>query len=406
MIRYGYAPSGAADVDADYAFAQEDRRRVDAAGPRVLDRRGHLPGRRARPAHQHLGPGRRSAPVREGARRLDRPGCGRTRQLEERILGADGEYPVLRRAMDGLLEQYAHRARPGGEVRRRPVPVARPPRPAGRASTRCGRCRRRKQREALDFLAAARASRANAFGVSPTLLNRLGPDRWSHWGVDDNFGVSTGPRLDYNLNDKVLAIQTALLNALTAPALLARLREAESRSRRTRSACRELFDRLTRATWGEVGGASPAAIKALDGPQHAARRAAGLRRPAGDDGREPAARQPGRRAGAGAAAAPAHRHARAPRRWRARRRSATTRARTCSRRARGSSGRSRPAARRRRRGRARRSPRPEPRRCSRHAGGGAAAPASSFRGGRLRGPRRIGQNDPPLSDPAQQESIP
>ena len=50
-----------------------------------------------------------------------------------------------------------------------------------------------------------------------------------------------------------------------APALLARLREAESRSP---DALRmsELFDRLTRMTWGEVGGGSAAAMKALDGP--------------------------------------------------------------------------------------------------------------------------------------------
>src|SRR4030095_11955719 len=121
-------------------------------------------------------------------------------QLEARILGAQGEYPVLRRAMDGLLEQYGialnlgvkyiggeyqsrnHRGQPEAHDPLVPVPAA-------------------KQREALAFI-ADRGFAANAFAVSPELLNRLAPDRWAHWGVADNFGVWTGPRLDYNLNDK------------------------------------------------------------------------------------------------------------------------------------------------------------------------------------------------------------
>jgi hypothetical protein len=121
-----------------------------------------------------------------------------------------------------------------------------------------------KQREALDFI-AARGFAVNAFSVDPGLLNKLGPDRWSHWGVGEQFGIFTGPRLDYNFNDKALAIQTGLLETLTAPMLLARVREAESRSAEPYRMS-EHFDRLTRAIWGEVGGASAPALKALDGP--------------------------------------------------------------------------------------------------------------------------------------------
>jgi hypothetical protein len=187
----------------------------------------------------------------------------RNEKLEERILGAEGEYPMLRRAMDGLLEQYAislglavkyvggqfqfrdHRGQPGAREPLQPVPAAR-------------------QREALDFL-SQRAFAVDAFQISPRLLNRLAPDRWLHWGVGDNFGVFTGPRLDYNLGDKVLAIQSAAMTGLLSPGLLARLREAESR---TPDALRmsELFDRTTRMLWGEVAGGSAAAMKALDGP--------------------------------------------------------------------------------------------------------------------------------------------
>ena len=53
-----------------------------------------------------------------------------------------------------------------------------------------------RQREALDLI-GDRVFAVNAFGIAPGLLNKLGPDRWSHWGVNENFGIFTGPRLDY-----------------------------------------------------------------------------------------------------------------------------------------------------------------------------------------------------------------
>ena len=262
MIRYGYAPSGSKDLEADYAFARkiadesaadghEYTPDPDTYGPDALDPRSNI---------WDLG----DDPLRFAKDRAAFvAGLWKNDQLEERILGADGEYPMLRRAMDGLLEQYAislglavkfvggqyqyrdHRGQPGGRDPLQPVPAAR-------------------QREALDFL-AQRAFAVDAFQVSPRLLNRLAPDRWLHWGVNDNFGVWTGPRLDYNLGDKVLAMQNAALVGLMSPGLLARLREAESRSP---DALRmsELFDRTTRMLWSEVAGGSAAAMKALDGP--------------------------------------------------------------------------------------------------------------------------------------------
>ena len=71
--------------------------------------------------------------------------------------------------------------------------------------------------------------------------------------------------MDYTWNDRVLAMQTALLRAISAPPLLARMRESESRVARRATACRSTSTALTRLLWGEVGGAAPAAIKALDG---------------------------------------------------------------------------------------------------------------------------------------------
>jgi hypothetical protein len=118
-----------------------------------------------------------------------------------------------------------------------------------------------KQRAALEYL-NQRAFSADAFKMNPALLNRMAPDRWSHWGVQDGFGAPV--RLDYALNDRVLAMQTTLLGALTAPRLLARLREAETRGP---DAFRmsELFDKLTKSTWGDVG-ATAASLKSLEAP--------------------------------------------------------------------------------------------------------------------------------------------
>ena len=262
MIRYGYTPSGEKDADADYEFARkiadesnqpghEYSPDPDTYGADALDPRSNI---------WDLGGDPLTFAKDRAAWVAD---LWKNEELEARILGARGEYPVLRRAMDGLLEQYGialnlgvkyiggqyqsrnHRGQPDAIDPLQPIPAAR-------------------QREALDFV-AQRGFAAGAFAVSPKLLNRLAPDRWAHWGVADNFGVWTGSRLDYNLHDKALAIQTGLLNALLAPNLLARMREAENRSAEPLRMS-DYFDRLTRALWNEVGGPTPAAIRTLDGP--------------------------------------------------------------------------------------------------------------------------------------------
>jgi hypothetical protein len=182
-------------------------------------------------------------------------------KLDERILGVEGEYPVLRRAMDTLLGQYAtalgmavkyiggsevsrnHRGQPGMKPPLLPIPAAR-------------------QREALDFL-GQRAFAADAFTVSPTLLNCLVQDRWSHWGMPDTF--APGNRIDYNLNDRAFAVEDRLLAVLLSPPLLARLREGETRSPEAFKMS-EYFDRLTKTLWGEVSATPGAGFKALEGP--------------------------------------------------------------------------------------------------------------------------------------------
>jgi hypothetical protein len=261
MIRYGYAPSGAADPDADYVFAKKIADESAQPGHEYSPDQDTYPADALDPRTNIWDLG--DDPLRFSKERADWiVNIWKNDQLEDRVLGPDGEYPTLRRAMDGLMEQYGialgiavkyvggqyqyrdHKGQPGAREPLIPVPAAR-------------------QREALDFL-SQRAFAADAFPIRPELLSKLGPNRWSHWGVGDNFGISTGARLDYNLNDKKLAIQRALVEALTSPSLLARLREAESRSAEA-FRMSELFDRMTRGLWGEVATPAGAGFKALDG---------------------------------------------------------------------------------------------------------------------------------------------
>ncbi len=258
-IRYGYTPSGAADPDADAAFARriadeslqpgheystdEDTYPADAPDPRsnIFDL-GSDPLRYAKDRTAYV------------ASLWRKPG------FEARIVGDSGDLTALRRATTSLLQAYGQaagmavkylggsyltrveRGQPGEQDPVQPVPAAR-------------------QREALDFLATS-VWAADAFQAPAALLDRLAPERWSHWGMGPG-GVFAG-RQDFAWNDYVLAIQSALLRAALAPPLLARMREAENR---TADPYRlgEHFDRLTRALWGEVGGTSPGAMKALGG---------------------------------------------------------------------------------------------------------------------------------------------
>ncbi|NOT34489.1 MAG: zinc-dependent metalloprotease [Candidatus Eisenbacteria bacterium] len=259
QIRYAYTPSGAANSDEDYVFARkiadesalpgneygadQDAYPDDALDPRVniwdlgTDPLAFAKDRAAYVASLWKNP-----------------------KLEERVVGPNGDYPTLRRALDTTLGQYsialglavkylggqyASRTRRGQEGGVDPLTLI----PAA------------TQREALEFL-GTRAFAADAFAIPSGLLSKVGQDRWVHWGIGNGF---SGPyRYDYDLGAKAFSIQSALLTELLEPRLLLRMREAEGRSA---DAFRmsDYFDRMTRMLWGEVAGGAPAALKALDG---------------------------------------------------------------------------------------------------------------------------------------------
>ncbi len=258
-IRYGYTPSGAATPDADYTFVRkiadeslkpgheystdEDTYPAFAPDPRTnIYDLGDDPLAHARD---------RTAYVAK---------LWRDPKFESRIVGDSGDLQSLRRAMDTALGEYGRAA--GMAVKymgglymsriERGQPMERDPAIPVPAD---------KQREALEFLSGT-VWAANAMSAPPALLMRLAPNRWSHWGMGQG---TFAERQDYAWGERVLAIQNTMLGAVIQPALLARMKESESR---TSSPYRmsEHFDRLTRAIWGEVGGASPQAFQALEGP--------------------------------------------------------------------------------------------------------------------------------------------
>lgn len=258
-IRYGYTPSGAATPDADYAFARRIADESLKPGHEYSTDEDTYPAFAPDPRSNIYDLGNDPL-VYARERTTYMANLWRDPKFEERIVGTSGDLQALRRAMDTALSQYGiaagmavkylggsyiSRVERGQPLERDPViPV-----PAA------------QQREALDFLSSAVWSH-NAMSAPPALLSRLAPNRWSHWGM----GAGTfGERQDYAWNDRVLAVQGAMLNAVTQPALLARMSEAETRSNAPYRMS-EHFDRLTRAVWGEVGGTAPAAFAALEGP--------------------------------------------------------------------------------------------------------------------------------------------
>ncbi|WP_264326692.1 zinc-dependent metalloprotease [Romeriopsis navalis] len=85
------------------------------------------------------------------------------------------------------------------------------------------------------------------FKFSPTLLNKLAPSRWSHWGTNTEVF-----RLDYPIFENVLFLQAITMYDLLSPDRLARLRDGEFKAPAETMSIPELFDTLQSAIWGEV----------------------------------------------------------------------------------------------------------------------------------------------------------
>ncbi|MCC6650478.1 MAG: zinc-dependent metalloprotease [Candidatus Eisenbacteria bacterium] len=257
-IRFGYSATGAATVEEDFAIARKIADESLQPGHEYSTDDDTYPADAPDPRSNIYDLG--SDPLAFAkARTAYVAGLWRNPGFEQRVVGNSGDLTALRRAMDTLLGQYGvaaglavkylggsymSRVERGQPMERNPID----PVPAA------------KQREALDFLSRS-VWAADAMAAPPALLSRMAPNRWSQWGMGP--GTFSG-RHDYDWNDKVLAVQSALLGGVLNPALLDRMRESENRTSDPYRLS-EHFDRLTRALWGDVASAVPGAAKALEG---------------------------------------------------------------------------------------------------------------------------------------------
>lgn len=104
-----------------------------------------------------------------------------------------------------------------------------------------------KQRQALATLQKY-VFAANAFNFPPSLLNKLAPSRWMHWGDRAMMG-----RLDYPIHDSIYALQSLVLKDLLSGDRLSRLRDIELKSQQGQAlTLPELFSTLQQDIWTEV----------------------------------------------------------------------------------------------------------------------------------------------------------
>ena len=106
-----------------------------------------------------------------------------------------------------------------------------------------------KQRECLKFLADNILS-DQAFQFSPTLLRRLGAERWMHWG-NDSFN---GPGIDISVLERILGIQKIVLGHCLSAATLARLQNQQLQADPGTDPLRmeEVFRSLTDGIWSDL----------------------------------------------------------------------------------------------------------------------------------------------------------
>ena len=106
-----------------------------------------------------------------------------------------------------------------------------------------------KQRECLKFLADNILS-DQAFQFSPTLLRRLGAERWMHWG-NDSFN---GPGIDISVLERILGIQKIVLGHCLSAGTLARIQNQQLQADSGTDPLRmeEVFRSLTDGIWSDL----------------------------------------------------------------------------------------------------------------------------------------------------------
>ncbi|MDZ7807697.1 MAG: zinc-dependent metalloprotease [Gracilimonas sp.] len=105
-----------------------------------------------------------------------------------------------------------------------------------------------KQQEALDMIIDY-ALDADAFELPQDVFQKMGANRWSHWGVSNTYNG----RIDYPLHTQLLGIQSSLLSQLLNGTRLERIRDTEMKfGEENTLTIPELMGTVTNAVWSEV----------------------------------------------------------------------------------------------------------------------------------------------------------
>jgi hypothetical protein len=110
-----------------------------------------------------------------------------------------------------------------------------------------------KQRECLKFLCDTILS-DKAFQFSPTLLRRLGTERWFHWGADGFFGSGA----DISVLERILGIQKIVLAHCLSASTLARIENQQLQAEPGSEPLRleQVFRSLTDGIWSDLDSCS------------------------------------------------------------------------------------------------------------------------------------------------------
>jgi hypothetical protein len=177
--------------------------------------------------------------------------------LETNTLADNVPYNRLTGFYGGLMNQYAQAVAPavkylGGQYINRDHVGD----PGGRLPFE--NVPKLKQREALDFI-VAKVFAANALTLPTGVLQRMGSNRWFHWGSNTTFNG----RLDYPYHEQALGFQSSVLAQLLNPFRLSRIRDGETKFGIANVVTiPEMMGAVTRAVWSETMGPAPRAITA------------------------------------------------------------------------------------------------------------------------------------------------
>ncbi len=105
-----------------------------------------------------------------------------------------------------------------------------------------------KQKQALNMIVDL-AFAQDAIELPQDVFQKMGADRWSHWGNSNTYSG----RVDYPLHGTMLGIQSALLEQLLNPVRLSRIRDTEVKfGAENTVTIPELMGALTESIWTEV----------------------------------------------------------------------------------------------------------------------------------------------------------